>query len=81
MCSYPYAGHVGGNISRLHASLAHFDTNKDEFQARIIYVNSYADVADMIRNIGELTHQSDTVSTQNRSCDTKVCDIIIGLGC
>ena len=74
LCSYPYAGHVSSNISRLHASLAHFDTNKDEFQARIVYVNSYADVADMIRNIGELTHQLDTVSAQDRSCtrDTKL---------
>ena len=66
LCSYPYAGHVSGNISRLHASLAHFDVSKDEFQARIVYVNSYTEVANMIRSIGELAHQSDMVSKQDR---------------
>ena len=71
-CSYSYAGHVIGNISRLHASLAHFDMSKDEFQARIVYMNCYADVADMIRNIGELSHQSDTVGGQDGCYDTKL---------
>lgn len=79
LCSYPYAGQVNGNISRLHASLAHFDTTKDEFQARIFYVNSHADVADMIRTIGELAHQSDTVGRH----ESVVIDLvlhIIGMG-
>ena len=44
--------------------------SKDEFQTRIVCVNSYTDVADMIRNIGELAHQSDVVGGyDNRCCD------------
>lgn len=75
--SYPYAGHVSVNISRLHASLAHFDVSKDEFQARIIHVNSYADVAHMIRSIGELAHKSDKVDRHVRCCKDP---ITTGLG-
>lgn len=71
LCSYPYAGNVSGNISRLHASLAHFDMSKDEFQVRIIHMNCYADVADVIRNIGELSHQSDTVGKHDECYDTE----------
>ena len=78
LCSYPYAGHVSGNISRLHASLAHFDASKDEFQTRVIYVNSYTEVADMIRKIGELAHQSDTVSELDRFFDN---DVVIVTTC
>ena len=52
--------------------------SKDEFQTRIICVNSYTDVADMIRNIGELAHQSDVVGGYDNRCCDRV--IIIGLG-
>ena len=56
--------------------------SKDEFQTRIICVNSYTDVADMIRNIGELAHQSDVVGGYDNRCyDTELhYIIIIGLG-
>ena len=59
--SYPYAGDVTINISRLHASLAHFDVMTDEFQVKILCVGSVADVADLIRSIGEQAHQTDEV--------------------
>lgn len=46
--------------------------SKDEFQTRIICVNSYTDVADKIRNIGELAHQSDVVGGYNKCSDTEL---------
>ncbi|XP_065905236.1 uncharacterized protein [Dysidea avara] len=58
---YPYAGDVTINISRLHASLAHFDIMTDEFQAKVVHVGSMVDVADIIRSIGEQAHRTDMV--------------------
>ena len=64
--SYPYAGDVTINISRLHASLAHFDIMTDEFQAKVVHVGSMVDVADIIRSIGEQAHRTDMVNI--RTC-------------
>lgn len=61
LCSYPYAGHVPVNISKIHASVANFSAEKDNFVVRVVVAGSMEDAACYVRKFGERAHSSTKV--------------------
>lgn len=60
-CSYPYGGHVPVNVSKIHASVANFSAEKDNFVVRVVVAGSVEDAARYVRTFAERAHSSTKV--------------------
>ena len=65
LCSYPYSGHVPVNISKIHASVANFSTEKDNLAVHVLVAGSVEDAACYVRKLGEKAHSTTKVKHGN----------------
>ena len=63
MCSYPYGGSTPLNLARLHASVAHYSLQQDDYQVKIRCLSDCAQVAELVRTVSEDTRKMNEVGS------------------
>ena len=61
VCSYPYGGNVPLNLARLHASVAHYCPQQDDYQVKVLCVSDLQEAAQLVRTISEDTRKQSEV--------------------